>query len=91
LVRGYWLLADNAVLVMRSDRCGHLPYGLAGGRPGTPSWNVLNPGPNQRTLSACPMSAVPMVGGDEFVHIQAGAGGYGDPLDRDAEPEPPHR
>jgi N-methylhydantoinase B len=31
------------------------------------------------------MSAVPMVGGDEFVHIQAGAGGYGDPLDRDPE------
>ncbi len=85
LVRGYRLLADNAVLVMRSDRRDHLPYGLAGGRPGTPSWNVLNPGPNQRTLAACPMSAVPMVGGDEFVHIQAGAGGYGDPLDRDPE------
>jgi N-methylhydantoinase B len=85
LVRGYRLLADKAVLVMRSDRRDHLPYGLAGGRPGTPSWNVLNPGPNQRTLAVCPMSAVPMVGGDEFVHIQAGAGGYGDPLDRDPE------
>ena len=85
LVRGYRLLADNAVLVMRSDRRKHLPYGLAGGRPGTPSWNILNPGPNQRTLPACPMSAVPMVDGDEFVHIQAGAGGYGDPLERDQE------
>jgi N-methylhydantoinase B len=85
LVRGYRLLADKAVLVMRSDRRDHLPYGLAGGRPGTPSWNVLNPGPNQRTLAVCPMSAVPMFGGDEFVHIQAGAGGHGDPLDRDPE------
>lgn len=83
LQRGYRLLADEAVLVMRSDRRDHLPYGLAGGSPGTPSWNVLNPGPDQRLLPACPMASVPMKGGDVFLHIQAGAGGFGDPLERD--------
>lgn len=83
LQRGYRLLADEAILVMRSDRRDHLPYGLYGGLPGTPSWNVLNPGPNQRLLPACPMSSVPMVRDDVFLHIQAGAGGHGDPLDRD--------
>ncbi len=85
LQRGYRLLADEAVLVMRSDRRDHRPYGLAGGFAGTPSWNVINPGPNQRLLPVCPMSSVPMVRDDEFLHIQAGAGGYGNPLERDPE------
>lgn len=85
LQRGYRLLADEAVLVMRSDRRDHRPYGLFGGFAGTPSWNIINPGPNQRLLPACPMSSVPMVRDDEFLHIQAGAGGYGNPLERDPE------
>lgn len=85
LQRGYRLLADEAVLVMRSDRRSHRPYGLYGGFAGTPSWNIINPGPNQKLLPACPMSSIPMVNGDEFVHIQAGAGGYGNPLERDPE------
>lgn len=83
LIRGYRLLADAAVLIMRSDRRSHLPYGLDGGLPGTPSWNVINPGPDQQLLPVCPMESVPMVGGDEFVHIQAGGGGFGDPLERE--------
>jgi N-methylhydantoinase B len=31
------------------------------------------------------MESVPMVKGDEFIHIQAGAGGFGDPLEREPE------
>jgi N-methylhydantoinase B len=85
LMRGYRLLADDAVLIMRSDRRAVPPYGLSGGLPGTPSWNVLNPGPSQRLLPACPMESVPLVQNDEFLHIQAGAGGFGDPLERDPE------
>lgn len=85
LVRGYRLLADEAVLVMRSDRRSITPYGLAGGLPGTPSWNIINPGPDQRILPVCPMESVPMRKGDEFVHIQAGGGGYGNPLEREPE------
>ena len=83
LMRGYRLLADEAVLVMRSDRRAITPYGLARGCSGTPSWNVLNPGPRQRLLPVCPMESVAMCKGDEFLHIQAGAGGFGDPLERD--------
>ena len=67
---------------MRSDRRKILPYGLSGGLPGTPSWNVINPGPNQTILPVCPMRSTPMIKGDEFLHIQAGAGGFGDPLER---------
>jgi N-methylhydantoinase B len=31
------------------------------------------------------MKSTPMKRGDEFVHIQAGAGGFGDPLTREPE------
>ena len=86
LVREYRLLADEAVLTVRSDRRSHLPYGVQGGRPGSPSWNILNPGAGQRILPTLPMSAMPIAKGDVFRHILAGGGGYGDPLER----EPAH-
>lgn len=82
LMRGYRLLEEEAELIMRSDRRDILPYGLSGGLPGTPSWNLINPGPEQTLLPVCPMQSTPMVKGDEFLHIQAGAGGFGDPLER---------
>jgi len=85
LKRGYRLLADEADLIMRSDRRKFLPYGLSGGLPGTPSWNLINPGPEQTILPVCPMRSTPMVKGDEFLHIQAGAGGFGEPLERPPE------
>ena len=85
LMRGYRLLEDEAELIMRSDRRDILPYGLSGGMPGTPSWNVINPGPSQTLLPVCPMKSTPLVKGDEFLHIQAGAGGFGDPMERSAD------
>ena len=83
LVRGYRLLEKEAELVMRSDRRSITPYGLKGGLPGTPSWNIIRSGKNQTLLPVCPMSSIKMVENDEFIHIQAGGGGFGDPLQRD--------
>lgn len=85
LMRGYRLLADEGVLIMRSDRRSVPPYGLSGGLAGTPSWNVINPGDAQRLLPVCPMESIALTEGDEFLHIQAGAGGFGEPLERDPE------
>ena len=83
-VREYRLLGEEARLVMRSDRRMHLPYGLGGGAPGTPSWNIVNPGrSDQRILPVMPMEAVRLGRGDVFCHVSAGGGGYGDPLGRD--------
>ena len=84
-VRQYRLLGEEAVLTMRSDRRRHLPYGLAGGYPGTPSWNIINPGAEQRVLPAMPMEAIRLAKGDVFCHISAGGGGHGSPLDREPE------
>lgn len=83
LVRDFRFTGQEAILQVRADRQKYLPYGLAGGEPGTPSLNVLNPGPDQRVLP----SKVTMTirGGDVLHHVQPGGGGYGDPLERDPE------
>ncbi len=83
LERQYRILAQEAGMTMRSDRRSHLPYGLAGGNPGTPSWNIINPGPNERILPTLPMESVALRRGDVFRHVTAGGGGYGDPLERE--------
>ena len=82
-VREYRMLAEEGIIVLRSDRRTYLPYGLDGGCPGTPSWNILNPGPDQRIVPVMPMEAVRFRKGDVFRHIGAGGGGHGDALARD--------
>ncbi len=80
-VRQVRCLADSAVLQLRSDKRRFPPYGLHGGKPGTPSWNILNPGPAERLLT--PMGMTPIGRGDVLRHTLAGGGGWGNPLDRD--------
>ena len=83
LERQYRFLEAEGTLQLRTDRRHHLPYGLAGGRPGTPSRNVLNPGPESRELPAkCTLT---VRHGDVYRHELAGAGGWGDPFERDPE------
>jgi len=81
--REWQLLSGEAHLAIRSDRRDHLPYGLYGGKPGTPSTNILysaNGGDKQvlPTMISTTMSA-----GQRIYHKQPGGGGWGDPLQRD--------
>jgi N-methylhydantoinase B len=80
-IRQVRLLAQEAVLQIRSDKRHHLPHGLNGGLPGTPSLNILNPGPEQVLLPT--LAVYVLHAGDVLRHVLAGAGGWGDPLDRD--------
>ena len=80
--RAYRLLADEAVLQVRADRHTFRPYGLYGGSPGKPSRNLLRSDGQERELTA-KVTMTPMRKGDVFVHEQPGAGGWGDPLERD--------
>ncbi|MEA2365209.1 MAG: N-methylhydantoinase [Thermoleophilaceae bacterium] len=77
------LLADEAVLTIRSDRRHHRPYGLEEGLEGGGSLNVIRGADGERTLPPMPMEAVPLVKGDVFSHVSAGGGGFGSPLERD--------
>ena len=83
ITREWRLLADEAVFTIRSDRRAHLPYGIAGGKSGTPSFNILNPGPQQEVLPVLPWESTELRKGETVLHIQPGAGGYGDPVERD--------
>jgi N-methylhydantoinase B len=79
--RDYRFLEEEAILQVRSDRRRFRPYGLYGGRAGKSSWNFLNPDAENRSL---PSKLTMMIKkGDVFRHEVAGAGGYGDPLERD--------
>ncbi len=81
--RQYRVRGDGVQIVMRSDRRKFLPYGLNGGSPGTPSWNLVNPGPAQEIVPVMPMEAIHLGTDDVFCHISASGAGQGDPLERD--------
>ena len=81
-VRRVRCLADEATLQLRSDKRRFPPLGLQGGKPGHPSWNILNPGPEEVMLPT--MSVTNMVRDDVILHIMASGGGWGDPFDRDS-------
>jgi N-methylhydantoinase B len=83
LVRELRILADKAVLTIRTDKRKHLPYGLQGGRSGTPAWTIINPGPKQRILPTLPMEAIALEKGDVLRIMLAGGGGWGDPFERE--------
>ena len=83
LEREWTLLAGETHLAIRSDRRKHLPYGLYGGGEGAGSINVLHDGDGERRLPV--MISTTMKKGQVLYHRQAGAGGWGDPLDRAPE------
>ena len=69
------------MLQVRSDRRDHRPFGLYGGSPGAPSENRLDPDGENRMLPS--KLTMTITKGAVFRHILAGAGGWGDPLERD--------
>ncbi|MFO1349430.1 MAG: hydantoinase B/oxoprolinase family protein [Gammaproteobacteria bacterium] len=79
--RDYRFLEQEAILQVRADRHRIRPYGLYGGQPGKPSMNYLNPAAENRALPS--KLTMTLQHGEVFRHEVAGAGGWGDPLERD--------
>ena len=77
IIRDWRLLRGEVILQVRSDRRKYLPWGLAGGCPGTPSWNFVNPGPGVEAKNS--KITMQLYGGDLYRHITGGGGGYGEP------------
>jgi N-methylhydantoinase B len=74
-------LADEGKLTNLSDRQRFAPYGLFGGQPGRLSRTVINPGPGEQIVHG--KQSREFAYGDVVSFQQSGAGGYGDPLERD--------
>src|SRR5437879_9110172 len=74
-------LADDGKLTNLADRQTVAPYGLFGGRPGTLGRTVINPGPNAEVVHG--KESREFAYGDVVSFQLSGAGGYGDPLERD--------
>jgi N-methylhydantoinase B len=83
LVRDYRFLADDTYVQVRCDRYKFLPYGLYGGRDGTPAANILNPDGEARQLPS--KFLIHVKKGDVLRTVLAGPGGWGDALERDPE------
>ena len=83
IVRDIRLLRGEAILQVRSDRRTFLPWGLNGGKNGTPSWNVINPETGGKPVPSKITQTIK--GGDVYRHITGGGGGYGSPLLRDPD------
>lgn len=81
--RDYRFLETEGILQVRADRHTVRPYGLYGGYPGQPSMNYMNPDGENRVLDS--KITMTISKGDVFRHEVAGAGGWGDPLERDSE------
>ncbi len=81
--RDYRFCETEGVLQVRSDRRDHRPFGLYGGSPGMPSANTFNPDSENRALPG--KFTMTVRNGDVLRHVLAGAGGWGDPLERDPE------
>ncbi len=83
IVREFELTAEEATLQIRSDRGKFLPWGAQGGSPGSRNSNALNPEGESEQLPAKFLRTLKK--GDVFRQTGSGAGGYGDPMERDPE------
>ena len=82
-VRAFRVEAERAQICLCADRHDTPPPGLFGGRPGTTSRYVLNPGTNREEVLPSKTPYIDLEPGT-LVRVQsAGGGGYGDPRERD--------
>jgi N-methylhydantoinase B len=84
--RRVWrILADEAIVNLRTDRFKFSSPGLFGAKPARPSGAKLNPGtPDERPLTS-KVAALRLQKGDLLAFELGGGGGWGNPRERDPE------
>jgi N-methylhydantoinase B len=85
ITRDYRVLVDDVILTLRADRRRFPPQGLFGGHQGRPSQNIVNPDGEARELPVMATEPIVLNKGDVLRHVMAGAGGYGNPSERDSQ------
>lgn len=84
--RDYRTLSDEAWLNIRSDKRDFPPHGLFGGEPGASSMNrVRRSDGSEEILPVLLREPVRIRRNDVFCHTMASGGGYGDPMQREAD------
>ena len=80
----YRFLSDGRI-TYQDDRHHTYPYGVDGGKPGAASKKTLIRADGEEVELPSKVRDVPVFEGDRLVFETAGAGGVGDPLERDPE------
>ncbi len=80
-----WRFTADGRVMLRTCRVDSLPYGLAGGKPGSRFKAVLARDGEETELPAQIMLDIEVRAGDVLTHVQPGAGGHGPPSRRDPE------
>jgi N-methylhydantoinase B len=78
-----WRFLTDGRVMLRTCRVDSLPYGLAGGKEGTPFKAILTSGGRDTELPRNIMLDFTVKAGDLLTHIQPSAGGYGSPWRRE--------
>ena len=80
----YTCLAEGSVSI-HDDRAMLQPWGINGGEPGTSSYKFLIRKDGSRKPLSSKIDNVQVKAGEQILFVTAGSGGWGDPLDREAE------
>jgi N-methylhydantoinase B len=81
--RDYRMREEEGTMQIRLDRCAFHPFGLNGGTHGRLARNTFNPGKDDEIMTGKVTRTIHR--GDVFRYDMAGAGGWGDPLEREPE------
>lgn len=80
-----WRFLNEGRVLLRTCRVKSVPYGLAGGKDGTPFQALLSTNGTRTELPRQMLIDTPVCREDVLLHVQPGAGGYGDPFARDPQ------
>jgi N-methylhydantoinase B/oxoprolinase/acetone carboxylase alpha subunit len=80
-----WRFLHDGRVMLRTCRVKSVPYGLAGGKDGTPFQALLSSNGARTELPRQMLIDTPVRRGEVLLHVQPGAGGYGHPFARDPE------
>ena len=80
-----WRFLQPGKAMVRTNRLLRASEGMAGGRPGALSTNILNSGDASQELPRKAHMHLDVRPGDSIYHVVCASGGHGDPFDREPE------
>jgi N-methylhydantoinase B len=80
-----WRFLQPGTVMVRTNRLLRPSEGMAGGRAGALSTNILNPEDEHLGLPRKAHMHLDVKAGDRIYHVVSGSGGHGDPWEREPE------